>query len=281
SRHECIETCRRIGGCAAIRTLAYVWNECRSDEHGVTFRRELRIRRGNCAPVTIETIGPTDPMPDPYHLCELYGATANGQDTALIGGFQRLAVTPDGSGVVFEVSNRTVIQSVFGGLSPELSPDQEGFFFVRADGKGRRRWLGPASRMSVFQIKANADDPLGLGYDIRGPLPLNIAFSRDGRTIVYTDLGPGPNGEEAVQVVTLDIVSGKRTQLTSLTIPKEGVVNGARFVNEDTIVFVSGSDLGEPLHFYAVKTNQPGMVHQLPEVTAKNGAVLPNFRVVG
>src|SRR5262245_45403588 len=75
SRHECIETCRRIGGCAAIRTLAYVWNECRSDEHGVTFRRELRIRRGNCAPVTIETIGPTDPMPDPYHLCELYGAT--------------------------------------------------------------------------------------------------------------------------------------------------------------------------------------------------------------
>ena len=39
----------------------YVWNECRSDARGVTFRRELRIRRGNCAPVMIETIGPTDP----------------------------------------------------------------------------------------------------------------------------------------------------------------------------------------------------------------------------
>jgi hypothetical protein len=281
SRNECIETCRAIGGCAAIRTLAYVWNECRSDARGVTFRRELRIRRGNCAPVTIQTIGPTEPRPDPHHLCELYGATADGQDTALLGGFQRLAVAPDGSGVVFEVSNGTVIQSVFGGFSPELSPDEEGFFFLRADGKGGRRRLGPASRVPVFQIKEDRDAPFGLGYDILGPLPLNIAFSRDGRTIVYTDLGPGPNGEAGVQVVTLDIASGRRTQLTFLPNPEEGEVNGARFVNADTIVFVSGSDLGEPLHFYAVKTSRPGVVRKLPEVVAENGAVLPDFRVIG
>src|SRR5262245_22190582 len=70
ARHACLETCRGISGCAAIRTLAYVWNECRSDARGITLRRELRIRRGNCAPVTVSTIGPAEPVPDTTHLCE-------------------------------------------------------------------------------------------------------------------------------------------------------------------------------------------------------------------
>ena len=34
AKRTCIEHCREIGGCAAIRTLAYIWNECRSDAHG-------------------------------------------------------------------------------------------------------------------------------------------------------------------------------------------------------------------------------------------------------
>jgi hypothetical protein len=34
ARRTCIERCRGLGGCAAIRTLAYVWNVCRSDARG-------------------------------------------------------------------------------------------------------------------------------------------------------------------------------------------------------------------------------------------------------
>jgi hypothetical protein len=279
ARHACVETCRGIGGCAAIRTLAYVWNECRSDARGVTFRRELRVRRGNCAPVTIQTIGPAQPAPDPYQLCALYGAVGNGAATTLLGGFQRLAVTPDGSGVVFEVSNGTVFPpSVFGGLSPD--PTEEGFFYVRADGTGRRR-LGPPSRVSMSQFVPNPSSVLGLGYDIFGPLTLNIAFSRDGRTVAYPDLGPGPGGEEAGQVVTLDIATGRRTQLTSLPPPAEGVVNGVRFVDKDTIVFLIDSDLAEPLHFFTVKTDGSGFAPLPEDVPAAGGAVIPDFSVVG
>jgi hypothetical protein len=77
-RRECVERCRGLGGCAAIRTLAYIWNECRSDAGGFTVRRELRIRRGNCAPVTVMTLESREPVPDPLRSCELYGAFRQG-----------------------------------------------------------------------------------------------------------------------------------------------------------------------------------------------------------
>jgi hypothetical protein len=269
SRHECNETCRAIGGCAAIRTLAYVWNECRSDASGITVRRELRIRRGNCAPVTVRTIGPAEPVPDPMHLCEGYGAIGFGDVSTVIGGFQRLAVTPDGSGVVFEVTNKVVDPSSFGGLSPD--PIEEGFFYVRADGSGLRR-LAPPSRARLFQFPPDG----GIAVNV-----LSIAFSRDGRTVVYADLGPGPSGEEAVQVVTLDIATGRRTQLTSLPVPEEGVVNGTRFVNRNTVVFVIDNDQGDPLHFFTVNTDGSGFARLPPIVSRRGGPVVPDFSVVG
>src|SRR5262249_23999959 len=158
-----------------------------------------------------------------------YGATGGGAASVLIGGFQRLAVNPDGSGVVFEVTNKV---AQLPGLSPD--PLEEGFFFVRADGTGLRR-LAPPSRDPQFRLIPDSSAPLGFG--LLGPFPLSIAFSRDGRTVVYTDIGPGPSGEEAAQVVTLDLATGKRTQLTSLAPPDQGFVASARFATEDTIRF--------------------------------------------
>jgi hypothetical protein len=207
------------------------------------------------------------------HLCEIYGATDEGGGSALIGGFQRLAVTPDGSGVVFEVTNGV---AKLPGLSPD--PLEEGFFFVRADGTGLR-WLAPPSRAPEFQLIPNPSNPLG--FDGGPPLPLSIAFSRDGRTVVYTDLGSGPSGEEAVQVVTLDLATGRRTQLTTLSMPEEGVVNGARFVNMDTIVFVTSNGLGEPLDFFTVKTDGSGFAELPEDVPAAGAAVIPDFSIVG
>ena len=276
ARRQCIDTCRGIGGCAAIRTLAYIWNECRSDARGITVRRELRIRRGNCAPVTVRTIGPAEPVPDPLHLCEIYGASGTGAGAAVIGGFERLAVAPDGSGVVFEVTNTVVDPSLFGGLSPD--PIEEGFFYVRADGTGLRR-LGPPSHAPLWQLIPDPSSSLG-GVDV-STLVLSIAFSRDGRTVVYTDLGPGPNGEEAPQVVTLDIATGRRIQLTSLPPPEEGVVNGTRFVDKDTIIFVIGDDQGAPVRFFTVKTDGSGFAPLPAIVPAAGGTVIPDFSVVG
>src|SRR5688572_27593535 len=54
-RRSCTASCRRRGGCVPIRTLAYVVTECESDGNGtlLSARQELRIRRGNCTPVSV------------------------------------------------------------------------------------------------------------------------------------------------------------------------------------------------------------------------------------
>src|SRR5215468_11285820 len=56
-RRDCWAACAERSTCTApgarIRTLAYVVNECRGDARGSVLRQALRIRRGDCAPVTV------------------------------------------------------------------------------------------------------------------------------------------------------------------------------------------------------------------------------------
>src|SRR5262249_59813510 len=59
AKRTCVETCRGVGGCAPIRTLAYVVNALRSD--GRDGRQALLVRRGNRAPVTVMEL----PLPTP------------------------------------------------------------------------------------------------------------------------------------------------------------------------------------------------------------------------
>ena len=165
--------------------------ECRQDPQGFfSSRQKLLVRRGNCDPVPVFDPFNAEPMPDTLGLCRLFGYYRYGSSAPAGGGVKRLGVRPDGSGVVFEVNDGL---SIFSSLSPE----QKGFFLVRADGSGLRR-LGPASRAPCFQI-VPFPDPLGLGVIQFCGLP----FSPDGRSVVFTDLGPGPAGETAIQVVTL------------------------------------------------------------------------------
>src|SRR5262245_44104160 len=53
ARRTCVETCRGLGGCARIRTLAYVVTQCHQDRSGMKARQALLVRRGNCEPVTV------------------------------------------------------------------------------------------------------------------------------------------------------------------------------------------------------------------------------------
>src|SRR5439155_6078628 len=82
--------------------------------------------------------------PDPYSRCQGYGSFRVGEQTVDVGVFQRSAVLPDGSGVVFEVTNDF---SLLPALTPE--PPEKGMFFVHADGAGPRR-RGPAVRTPAF-----------------------------------------------------------------------------------------------------------------------------------
>ena len=277
------ETCRRRCKPVAIRTLAYVVSECREDAAGMDVGSQaLRIRRGDQEPITVVGFGPSEPQPDRLQACRMYGDSRLGAVAVVVGGLERLGVSPDGSGVVFEVTSDTAVIH----LGPTLPSDQEGIFFVRADGSGLRR-LGPASRDPSFRI---GPDPFGR-YIFYVNRPASIPFSPNGRRIVFTDLGPGPGGEEAVQIVVLDLRTGQRTQVTHLPSamgpdPDPGNVTTGypRFIDNDTVAFVSyvdpeGLNPQHNLTVFTVRIDGSRLKAAPTPVAAQGSRVIPIFGV--
>src|SRR5262249_8738570 len=206
------------------------------------------------------------------------GASGNGSGSTVVGGFERLAVRPDGSVVVFEVTNRGVVGPEFGSLSPKLV--EEGFFLVRSDATEPPRWIGPPSGDPNFVVRAGFE-----WVGIKGSIFLS--FSPDGRSVVYTDRGPGSNGEDAAQIVSLDVQTGQRTQLTNLPGPADPLIRvtgNARFVDDDTILFQSTSNPegGHPELFpYRVKTDGSGLAALPTPFASPGGTLIPDFTVGG
>src|SRR4029434_9978290 len=125
-------------------------------------------------------LGPTEPVPDPRGLCAAFGRERWGSASVAMFPLQRLGVSPDGSGVVFEVNDEVSIAA-----PSSLSSEQKGRFFVRADGSGRRR-LGPASRDRSFTIGPYFDiSPDFWNLWVISP---PVLFSPNGRQIAFTDL---------------------------------------------------------------------------------------------
>jgi hypothetical protein len=98
-RRACIETCRGIGGCSRVGTLAYVVSKCTVGG----FHQKLQIRRGDCDPVTVLD------FPEPLEVpldCAFIGSLRSGiASSPIVGAFQRMGVSPDGRHVVFEVTD--------------------------------------------------------------------------------------------------------------------------------------------------------------------------------
>src|SRR5262249_20073643 len=216
ARQVCLETCRGIGGCARIRTLAYVVSKCTVSG----FHQKLQIRHRDCDPVTVLD------FPEPWAVssenCALIGSVRYGFTTSpIVGAFQRMGVSPNGRHVVFEVTDD------FGEISRTLVPpgQEEGIFVVRADGRGLRR-LGPASRDPSFRYVYDPASP----FVGRASAFVAFDFSPDGGTVVLTDLGQGPGGEEATQIFTLDIKTGSRSQLTHLPLVADRAVGTSGLV---------------------------------------------------
>ena len=239
---------------------------CRTNTEGnvVEARQELRIRRGDREPVTVTEVVFPGTFADPLSLCSFYGQYRHGLSGVAAGGFTRLAVSPDAATVVFELSDD---DSVFRLFTPReiLSPEREGLYVVRSDGSGLRR-LGPASRYPPFRFFYPDPSPLGFGIgDWEEP-----SFSPDGRTVAYTDLGPDPEGHEAIQIAALDLARGKSALLTQLALQPSlestndpnnpgGPLTGIpRFVDNRTILFFTYAGTTKPEGdqlFFTVKTD--------------------------
>jgi hypothetical protein len=120
-----------------------------------------------------------------------------------------------------------------------------------------------------------------------------LSFSPDGREVVLTDLGLGPGDEEAIQIFTLDIATGRRTQLTRLPFVPDHPV-GARSVEKGTccpvfledgrISFRSFADIdgsnpeGEHVELI-MKRDGSDLARVPPPVTTSGSQVIPIFQL--
>jgi len=280
AQRACVRACQP----APIRTLAYAVTRCREDPRGVITRhQEVRIRRGDCPPVTVFSIDPPN-LPDPFgSTCRGFGLGRAGNYTMmLVGLISRIDVNRGGSEVVFEVTDD------FSFLNrQQLPPEQEGIYLVRADGSGLRR-LGPASRDPPFRV---AYEPR-LDAVITAPtVDPHLNFSPDGRRIVFTDRGPGPGGE-AVQLVTIELASGRRTQITHLPpvappIAWHRDTGFPRFTDNDTVLFGTYADAdgahpaAETFNLFTVKTDGTGLRAVAAPVVLPGSHVQQVFQITG
>src|SRR5262245_5395962 len=280
--------CRRRCKPAAIQTLAYVLSECRTDAAGREVgRQELRIRRGDQEPITVAAFDVSEKNLEPLRRvfpvaasppCATFGITRWGGFSVVSYPLQRLGVSPDGSGVVFEVNDEFL-------TSPSLSPEQNGMFFVRSDGRGLRR-LGPPSHEVSHRQNEKA---IGGTFTFSPPM----FFSPNGRRVAFTDIGPGPSGP-AVQIVVLDLATDTRTQVTHLpsgTAPSNFfgeffLTCCPVFVDDDTVVFQTfvdpdGSNPDHRLAAFSVRIDGSGLKAVPTPIAATGSEVVPSFGVFG
>ena len=234
-------------GHGSVSTLAYVVSHCHENSKFETASQRLEVARGDGAPVTVAEI-PTFGRLPALGLCPLYGAFRAGSISVFGFAFQRLGVSPDGSGVVFEVNFRNSI--VAGLVRDPLTPEQEGIFFVGADNRVRK--LGPPSGEPAQRLGGipSPTMPTVATYS-----NTTLPFSPDGKTIVFPDRGPGPAGEDAAQVVVLDIAKGTRTAVTQLPAtapdpsnPTTPAIYWYGFIDDETIGFSSRANPADPTH---------------------------------
>jgi hypothetical protein len=219
---------------AGIGTLAYVLTECRDTPEGFFERQSLHILHDD-RDVTVMETPAVGPVAELAGLCVGKTFLRFGLGSISRDAFQDVTVSPDGADVVFEVTDDF---SVNPPLPLHLPPQQKGIFFVRADGSGLRS-LGPPSRLPLYIIENG--NAVGL-LD-------TFAFSPDSRMITFADTGPDGTGNDAAQVVTLDVVSGQRRQITHLPpgvppadLPSLPGVLSPAFIDSQTIGFFTNAN---------------------------------------
>jgi hypothetical protein len=265
-------------GPATLRgTVAYVVTECVDRPDGATAQQTLRVIRGEQPSTPVMEV-PTLGAGTPRGICTLLGLTRLGPFFDSVGAFQRLAVTPDGEDIVFELTDAVSIFPLV-----LLAPEERGIFLMHADGTGMRR-LAPPSREPTFRFLASQQS-------IQINVLPGFAFSPSGRTVAFTDLGPGPTSDETVQIFTLDLITGERRQVTHLPIatPPSNLFPPTccpSFIDDDTVTFpsVSNPDGLNPNAFdaiFTVATDGTGLATLPIPVVAPGSQIVPNFVITG
>jgi hypothetical protein len=145
------------------------------------------------------------------------------------------------------------------------------------------RRLGAASREASFRVFPSESPP---GFSA---LIFNMAsFSPNSRLVVFSDRGPGSDGSDAVQLVSLDTESGRRTQLTTFAAASqtENTQLRAFFIDEDTVIGYAretpgaGERPGE-LSAFTVKPDGTDFRPLDPPVLIPGSHVIQNFAIAG
>jgi hypothetical protein len=207
-------------------------------------------------------------QPDRLGLCPLYGSLRS-VGPIIAAPLQRLATSPDGSTVVFEVTDDLLVYPV-----AHAPAEQEGIWLVRSDGSGLRR-LGPASRDPTYRC---VDRPC-----LNFRWSASFAFTPDGRKVAFTDRGPDDAGRDAVQLFVMDLATGVRTQVTHLPF-----IPPSAFPEIPIFAFLSNETLGfgaqvEPGVFAGFTVESDGTdLRRLPTPAAAPEAhAVPIFQVIG
>jgi len=245
-------------------TLAYAVSECREGKDGAVGQQSLHIRDGD-REVTVMESGPFS-SPTSDGLCRAFGLGRNGAESTRAWPIQRLGVSSDGSTVVFEVTDDFSLLSL-----SQVPPEQEGIWVVHADGSGLRR-VTAASRYPSSPFDTLLTLGLGLPY---------LGFSPDGRTVAFTDLDLEAPDPAEPQMVTLDLLTGQRRQLTHMP---PGVPSFPSFMDARTILFSStadpdGTNPGHVRTQFTVTTDSPPQLKPLPVIALPGGEIIPDLRI--
>jgi hypothetical protein len=258
-------------------TLAFVVTLCHEEPAGFVERQALHILHGDQDVTVMETPAAGPYLPVLKSLCEDLTIGRDGNLSISREVFQGVAVSPDGAAVVFEVTDDFSTYPIPLNLPPEL----EGIYFVRADGSGLRR-LGPPGRLPFFINQSEFEFPV-----------VSFAFSPDSRIIAFADKGLDAAGNEAGQIMTLDVGSGQRLQLTHLPpapLPPgyyysgtPSVVNPA-FVDNQTIAFftfANPDDLNSAGDFapFTVSRDASDLKAAPLPVTLPGSQIIPTFSI--
>src|SRR5262249_40516203 len=247
-------------------TVAYIETSCRQDGPDMTLQQDVRILHGDAPSVTAMSVGPLGPFTS--LLCATYGS--NRYSMRDIGPVKRFGITPDGSGVAFEVTDVFIRDPGW-----VLAPGQAGIYYTRADGSGLRR-LGPPSRSPATF------------YTPSGVLVVNdfsLSFDPSGQQFTYTDRGPDEAGHDAAQVFVQGLMPGARsrqvTRLPALDLPGQWPeITVPSFIDSRTILFSRWIQPGTERTWLTVDidTNQ---VNDLPTVALPGGELIPIYQITG
>ncbi len=149
----------------ALGTLAYVETECHDTKEGFVERQALRIRQGDRAPVTVFETPGVGPLAVVAGLCRSLTLARFGEFTITRQAFQAVAVSPDGTSVVFEVTDEF---SVYPAPAARSAAGAEGHLL----GARRRHGLAPAGAAQSVSGSSLSPHPVASSF-----LGLRLRFS--------------------------------------------------------------------------------------------------------